>query len=214
MWDGIYPFFLYDIACTENFVKSLYSDQDLLVKSNRLFIFPNIKFTCDGAIVNWTFSGTFVGNPNSLLEFPELQVWEVRDDHYRLRERSSYRNINLPVTTDDQGRVWFTPTDPVDVDEGEVLGLLIRNKDYSDETIKLHFIESQNFATWYHYYITPSNPILQEQTFYKSSATSEQKLIPLITVQFGKLFNQLICCWSQALLIVISLFSCQIHSSN
>ena len=134
--------------------------------------------------MNWTFSGGFEGTPNSKFDLPELQVWRNRDDHYRLRERSTYSNIQLPVVQDTgSSRVWFTPKTPLEVDEGEVLGVLIRSIDYSQNSVNFHF-KNSNSASQYHFYVTPSNPTIDDDTYYKASGTSGQQYIPLITVQF------------------------------
>lgn len=156
------------------------------VLSNKLLIFPDIKFTCNGSVVNWIFSGAFVETPNSLFEFPELLIFDNRDDHYRLRKRTSYDNVQLPIVKEGSDRVRFTPITPLDFTRGEILGLLIRSNNYSDRSIRFRFLEDPDSATQYHYYITPSNPTLNDEgTYYKSSATLEQLLVPLITVQFS-----------------------------
>lgn len=126
----------------------------------------------------------FEGTPNDLFELPELQVWRNRDDHYRLRERSTYNNIHLPIVQDHElNKVWFTPKQPLDVDENEVLGLLLRSIDYSNSSVQLYF-EDSDLAAEYHYYITPSNPTLDDDTYYKASGTIGREYIPLITVEF------------------------------
>ena len=154
--------------------------------SNRLLVFPSVKFRCTGTIVRWVFSGTFNALPNSAPEFPELQVWASDQERYYLRAASNYNNIELPVEKDLSNRITFRPTNDLVVEEGEFLGLLIRNKDYSERSIQFHFKEDPAFATEYYYTdITPSNTTcISEGIVIKQEALSaEQRYIPMITVE-------------------------------
>ena len=83
-------------------------------------VFPDIHFTCNSTITRWIIGGK-MGNSN--VSFVELQLWQRTDGNtYMKRSFSTIYDFN---TTENNNLYHYFPNPPLEVHEGDVLGVFL-----------------------------------------------------------------------------------------
>lgn len=117
---------------------------DIQITSQEQAIFPNLHFTCSGAVVKWIVAGRYPGNNNY---FPELQIWRPTGSFM-------YQKLNGTSVTAanrvDHGIYELTVDPPLPVQPGDVLGIfqpaapisrLIVEYDASVDSVHFYFLK-------------------------------------------------------------------------
>ena len=122
------------------FPDSSLSNTDRLYTFKR-WIFPNIKFNCDGYITNWTLK---VNNsmPESMdtALIPQITTWRLMaqgSDFYRQQNITNESQLTLKMDT----RLMFMPSPPgIPVQAGDIVGIQLPSVDNNILTIKPLFL--------------------------------------------------------------------------
>ena len=83
-------------------------------------VFPDIHFTCSSTITQWIIVGEIESGNNSFLE---LQLWQRLDGSTDLYARKSFSTIDNVKTTENNNVYTYFPNPPLEVQEGDVLGV-------------------------------------------------------------------------------------------
>ena len=147
----------------------------LMDQTQRLF--PDIHFTCNSIITQWLIGGKGRNEDN---EFLQLQLWQRTDRNtYSRRDFSTIRSFS--TTTNNNVYAYF-PEPPLEVKEGDILGVFQPNDRNSPLTI--YYLENGGPANY-------GNPTESDQpyTSFPIDSALNQNDYPLITVVLGEFKN-------------------------
>ena len=154
---------------------------------DRLFIFPNINFTCEARVLKWTFAAQI---PNGVIvqsrEPPEIQVWTEGVDRY-MREFSTGNSNALNITTegtavDDRMLIRYTLNEDVTVQAGDVFGMFVPGGANVPRFLPLFLDLGAGNAPSYFY---SSGAQSSTQTLLFFTLESEEQYVPLVAVEYG-----------------------------
>ena len=165
----------------------------ILLSDFRRWIFPNINFTCDGHITSWTLR---VNNsmPESMdtALIPQITTWRLLPQSNNFYRQQSITNESQLTSLKIDTRLMFTPSPPIPVKAGDIIGIRLPTVNNDMLMIKPLFLNlsegnsstiscaglqgnSNNFA--FENRICSTNGGDEEQSLY----------IPLISVNISKL---------------------------
>ena len=172
-----FTFVFTDGYCVNSSVNATVIQQNaLLIHESRnrdesQYIYPEMRFTCNGTITKWIYGGE--QQPSGTM-LPELQIWrQLGTDNYN-KIGSSLVTANTSIGTN---LYEFIPQTPLEFQEGDIFG--IHTTDRSESQLNL-------------YQQRESGPInLQERANFPSSTITtelrkDRNDFPLVTVEISK----------------------------
>ena len=174
-----FTFVLTDGYCVNSSVNATLVQQNALLihesihRSERQYIYPEMRFTCNGTITKWIYGGKQQPSETML---PELQIWrQLGTDNYN-KTGSSLVTANTSIGTN---LYEFIPQTPLEFQENDIFGVHIPSR--SESQLNL-------------YQQRESGPLnLQELgigNFPSSTITTElqedRNDFPLVTVEISK----------------------------
>jgi hypothetical protein len=99
------------------------------VMDRKQYIYPEIKFTCNGSITKWIYSGKIhqiLMTENE--QQPELQIWQQKSNSEYYKTRFTLVD---ELTMIDTNLYEFTPQTPLEFQEGDLFGLYMPRKSES-----------------------------------------------------------------------------------
>ena len=175
-------------GCNEGLVSLLDVETEVanvVVVDNRLFIFPNLNFTCEARIVQWRFLAQ-VENDIVLpsRDLPEMQVWRAGNDRYTLcfsTDDDSALNISVEDTASNRSLVQYTLSEGAVVQAGDVFGMRIPGGTSVPRFHPLFLDLGDGNATTYLFLEGKAT----QQSFLFSSLTPEGKYAPVVSVEYA-----------------------------
>lgn len=82
-------------------------------------IYPEVQFTCSGAIRVWIFGARWSSDASNLHSFPELQIWRPSRNGGFIKVGSTTVTVRRPSTTQ---FYHYTLSSPLRFQEGDFLG--------------------------------------------------------------------------------------------
>ena len=172
-----FTFVLTDGYCVNSSVNTTLIQQNaLLIHESRnrdesQYIYPEMRFTCNGTITKWIYGGEQQPSKTML---PELQIWrQLGTDNYN-KTGSSLVTANTSIGTNLYG---FIPQTPLKFQEGDIFGVHYPDRSQSQlilyqqrESGPLNLQERANF---------PSSTITTE-------LRKDRNDFPLVTVEISK----------------------------
>ena len=158
---------------------------ELSTDSNRIRIFPAIRFGCNGRITRATFAAEPKESISSSASHAELQVWSELQiwfvsvaRYYHRRNRASLEGARA---TSDLNVYEKSFSQPLRFQTGDILGLYLPPEDYSSLQLYLQGSYKRSYS------IQQSNSI---NTFNTNNAESD-KSVPLLSLEIGKFTNEM-----------------------
>ena len=194
-FDGI------DVSSTSEILIVTLPDNDLLSNFRR-WIFPNINFTCDGYITSWTLR---VNNsmPESMdtALIPQITTWRrllAGSNFYMLQ---SITNQSQLTSLKSDTQLMFTPSPPIPVQAGDIVGIRLPLVDDDMLMIKPLFLRlpEANSSTISCAGVQGNSEFFffntVNQRCISNAAEEEQSIyIPLISVNISKLPHYMNAC--------------------
>ena len=100
------------------------------------WIFPNLNFTCNASITSWRLrvngsTDLDLGNIQGLRSIPQIAIWRLQNsfgnrDSYILH--SITNDSQASVITTEAGVYEYTPSQPVSVQTGDIIGITMPPK--------------------------------------------------------------------------------------
>ena len=153
----------------------------------RLFVFPNINFTCETRLLKWTFAAQIPdGEIFDQRDPPLMQVWRGGTDRYR-REFSFGDDNVLNITTEetngvDRMLIHYTLNEEVTVQAGDVFGMFVPGGGSTPRFFPLFLDLGAGNASSY-FYISGGNRNTQQLLF--TALEQEDQYVPLVAVDCG-----------------------------
>ena len=135
-------------------------------------------FNCTGTITRWIFRAEETGNNNDI--FPEISTWrelsftQSTTDFVRISRSGSAEELtgNGPLYE-------YVLQEPVEVQEGDILGIELRPR---DDEFKFEFLDLGNGNAPESYHRTNSRRLINTA----QSVASNRQYVPLITAVIGE----------------------------
>ena len=171
----------YNAACSTHF-KSLSSlkSRPNYVQQGWQFLFPNINFTCDHAVIEkWIFNGKINGIAG--ISVAEIQLWQrINPSFYTIDKRWLVTQDKLIPRND--GLFELQVTDAV-TQSDHVLGLYIPYNNNIDCEVDIHFDNNKGPV----YYYKPAFMHLpSSSSLHLSNLATRTYLVPKLTVELCK----------------------------
>ena len=126
-----FTFVLTDGYCVNSSVNATLIQQNALLiyesrtRNERQYIYPEMRFTCNGTITKWIYGGEQQSSGTML---PELQIWRQLDlDNYN-KTGSSLVTANTSIGTN---LYEFIPQTPLEFQENDIFGVYIPDRSES-----------------------------------------------------------------------------------
>ena len=171
----------YNAGCSRHFrsLSSLKSGPNL-VQQGWQFLFPNINFTCEHAVIEkWIFNGKINGIIG--ISVVEIQLWQRISPTFYTIDKSWLVTQDKLVSRND-GLFELQVTNAVTKSD-HVLGLYIPHNDNIDCEVDLYFDSSE---TPVYYYEPASMHLPSSSSLYLSNLATGTHLVPKLTVEFCK----------------------------
>ena len=134
-----FTFVLTDGYCVNSSVNATLIQQNALliqtsqeIQERSQYIYPEMRFTCNGTITKWIYGG--VQQPSGTM-LPELQIWrQLGTDNYN-KIGSSLVTANTSIGTN---LYEFIPQTPLEFKEGDIFGVHIPRKVQSVHSLSLY----------------------------------------------------------------------------
>ena len=152
---------------------------------NRVFIFPNINFTCEARIVKWKF---FAQIANGVVlqsrDLPEMQIWREGIDRYTLcfsTDDDSALSITVNDDTANYVLVQYTLSKGVTVQAGDVFGMRVPG---GTNVARFHplFLDLGAGNAPAYFYVKGQ---ATQQSFLYTSLTPEEQYVPFVAAEYG-----------------------------
>ena len=154
----------------------------------RLFVFPNINFTCETKVLRWTFAAQI---PNGVIVNgrapPLMQVWRKMETLYT-RVLSFGDGNAVGITTeeatgeDHRMLINYTLNEKVTVQAGDVFGMFVPESTPTPRFRPLFLDLGAGNASSYFY---TSGVQSTTQNLLLSTLTQEEQYVPLVAVECG-----------------------------
>ncbi len=144
----------------------------------RQWLFPNMNFSCEGAVTSWIIGAEWVDGRTN---YTEMQIWRLTEpsgsiDTYEIVGRVELR---LPVLISNDSEVYeYTVDTPMSFRAGDVIGMFEPKSAASH--IQLYFKEGQGLTNYFAFSDIPFSP------FTTGSHMRQDDVYPLIAVVIGK----------------------------
>ena len=116
-----FTFVLTDGYCVSSSVNATLIQQnaplihELRIRQTRQYIYPEMRFTCNGTITKWIYGGA----QSSRTMLPELQIWRQLGTNNYNKTGSSLVTANTSIGTN---LYEFIPQTPLEFQEGDIFG--------------------------------------------------------------------------------------------
>ena len=114
------------------------SNTDLLSNFRR-WIFPNINFTCDGYITSWILRVNNSMESTNTALIPQITTWRFQGGN--LYRQQSITNESQLTSLKIDTRLIFTPSPPIPVQAGDIVGIQLPLVNDDQLTIKPLFLK-------------------------------------------------------------------------
>ena len=116
-----------DGACVNSSINAtLIKENALLIHHVRLptdrrqYIYPEMKFSCNGSVTKWIYGA--VDQNRSTGDLPELQIWRQTGPYSYSKQGSSLVTTNISIATNVYE---YYPVTPLEFQEGDIFGVHI-----------------------------------------------------------------------------------------
>ena len=106
-----------------------------LPRDRRQYIYPEMKFSCNGSVTKWIYGA--VDQNKATGDLPELQIWRETDSNSYNKQGSSLVTVN---STGNLNVHEYYPATPLEFQEGDIFGVHVPQ----DEDSKLFLFEQEN----------------------------------------------------------------------
>ncbi len=139
--------------------------------SGRLWLFPDMTFSCEGAVSKWIVGAEWVGGGT---DYHDMQIWRlISGDTYEI-----VGSVELRIAEESPNKVYeYTVDPPMPFLTGDIVGVLEPRRQLSH--IQLYFEEGQGPTNYYHFTDVVINP-------YTLSHFHNEVASPLIAVEIGR----------------------------
>ena len=135
-------FFYIDGSCVDSSISAAYirkaaieSNSLLLAQLRRQYLYPTIKFSCNGTVTRWIYTAKVVSSLNTVPA--ELQIWrQLGPDHY-IKVGTSL--VDFTSTSVGSNIFALVPSSPIVFQEGDIFGMYIP----SQANNKIYFYEQK-----------------------------------------------------------------------
>ena len=196
--------------CTDGFLKNGDSLNvgsqvvlpDFNLPSNNLlynfvqWIFPRVKFTCNGNITSWKLRVNLSGvefNSDNLRPIPQITTWRERFPQFNFGQydqQSITNETQATVTITDGGTVYvYTPSQPIPVQSGDIVGITMpSDEDENMKSVKPFYLNlsRSNASTFSCAILTDSKSIFLNSGSCAQPQNEVSGYIPMITAIIGK----------------------------
>ena len=93
----------------------------------RRWIFPNIKFTCDGYVISWTLRvNNSMGSRDTTL-IPQITTWRLDSQRFSYRlQNTTLNEFQLNISG---GMIEYVPSQPIRVQAGDIVGIRLPSEE-------------------------------------------------------------------------------------
>ena len=96
------------------------------VGERRQYIYPEMKFSCNGSVTKWIYGA--IDQNRSTGDLPELQIWRQTGPNSYNKQGSSLVTANISIAPNVYE---YYPVTPLEFQEGDILGLHVRDNNNS-----------------------------------------------------------------------------------
>ena len=160
------------------------------------WIFPRVKFTCNGNIRSWKLRVNLSGvefDSDNLRPIPQITTWRetLPEENPGFYDQQSITNeTQATVTITDGGTAYvYTPSQPIPVQSGDILGIMMpTDEDERMQSVKSFYLNlsGSNASTFSCARVTDSTFIFLNSDSCTIPEDEESVYIPMITAIIGK----------------------------
>ena len=120
-----------DKQCVNSINATFIKDKSLLIsdsrsRDRRQFLYPELKFSCNGSVTKWIYGAVDMSGTG---ELPEIQIWRQTDtDTYT---KQTFSRVSANETEPGTNIHEYYPETPLEFQEGDILGYFQPDEDDS-----------------------------------------------------------------------------------